>query len=253
MSFNPTSSPDTTYLENTIENHRDWRTCWNSVDERAAPQDFLRQVGWTIGGQPVGGEQVSLAVEAAHANLRLKGSDRLLDLCCGNGLVTAQLAARCASVYAVDFSEHLLEVARQYHCPSNVHYLSTSVTDLTGAQLGKWRPDKISMLAALQHFTVHGLIQLIDTIGDLTRRAAPIYFSDVPDVHRLYTFYNTPERRGDYERRRLAGVEAIGTWWSRRHLVELFASKGYALEFVELSPRRSSAHYRFDMVAKAVP
>lgn len=238
------------HVAETIESNRDWRAYWNAVGERAGPQEFFRQVGWTIGGQPVDDDQVALAVEAAQAALDLNSPDRLLDLCCGNGLVTSRLARSCASVYALDFSRDLIEAAIRYHSGPNLRYLHGGVSDLNSAQLDGWQPNKVCMLVALQFFAAETLVRLIHAVSILTGHAALLYASDIPDIDHLYDFYDTLERRADYEQRRAAGIEAIGTWWSRRHLAELFESKGYAVEFRELNRARCRAHYRFDLLAR---
>lgn len=196
--------------------------------------------------------QILLLVEETRAALDLNASDRLLDLCCGNGQVTVLLAANCASSFAVDTSEYLIDVARRYRAMPALQYIHCSVTELTIAQFGGWRPSKICMLAALQHFTVMSLTQLIDALGAITDHLVPLYFADVPDVDHLYDFYNTPERRADYEQRKAAGTEAIGTWWNTRHLVDLFASQGYSAEIRDQDRRRFGAHYRFDLLARPI-
>jgi cyclopropane fatty-acyl-phospholipid synthase-like methyltransferase len=236
-------------VADTIESERDWRAYFNSLGERVGPQDLFRQVGRTIGGEPMNDQQILFLVEDTCAALDLNAGDCLLDLCCGNGQVTVQLAAVCSSTVAVDASEFLIDVARRYRPPA-VQYVNCSVTELTIAQLGGWRPSKICMLAALQHFTVTSLTQLIRALGAITGHGVPLYFADVPDVDHLFDFYNTRERRADYERRKAAGTEAIGTWWSTGHLAELFASHGYSAEVRNQDRRRSGTHYRFDLLAR---
>ena len=106
----------------TIESGRDWRRHWNGVVKRTGPEDFLRQVERTIGGEPMDKQQIFLSVQAACETLQLEATDYLLDLCCGNGLITVRLAAVCHSVDGVDFSSDLIRIAKLHHAASNIRY-----------------------------------------------------------------------------------------------------------------------------------
>ncbi|MBV9150633.1 MAG: hypothetical protein JO204_02525, partial [Alphaproteobacteria bacterium] len=74
-------------MTKTLETTRDWRAYYQTVGE-ADERDLLQQVGRTIGGRPVGAEEIGLVAEEAIDALALCRTDVLLDLCCGNGLVT---------------------------------------------------------------------------------------------------------------------------------------------------------------------
>jgi cyclopropane fatty-acyl-phospholipid synthase-like methyltransferase len=237
-------------MTDTIETTRDWHGHWSTVGERVGPLDFFQQVERTIGGRPVDDLQIALVVAATCEGLDLQRSDVLLDLCCGNGLVTTRFSAHCAQVLGVDFSTTLIEVARQHHAPANVTYLHGSATELTPAQLGGVRPTKIAMCTALQYFAERDVAALMRALGSLGAATAPVYFTDVPDVDHLYDFYDTPERRADYERRKAAGTEAVGTWWSRIRLAEILRGAGYATSIKPQDSRRFGAHYRFDVLAR---
>lgn len=77
-----------------------------------------------------------------------------------------------------------------------------------------------------------------------------LLFTAVSDADKLDRFYNTPERRAEYERRSAAGNEAIGTWWNRDHLISIFLGAGYVANAIDLDPTLTSARYRFDVLAR---
>jgi hypothetical protein len=162
------------------------------------------------------------------------------------------LALQCSYTIGVDFNQDLIEIAREKQVTRGLEYVHCSVTDLTAAHLHGHQPTKVCMIAALQHFTVSGAATIVSTVSSLTDHAAPFYVDDVPDVDCLWRFYDTPERRADYEQRKAAGTEAIGTWWNRQHLVELFEAHGYRAEAFDQDPRRSGAHYRFALLARPI-
>ena len=48
--------------------------------------------------------------------------DVLLHLCCGNGLVTAQLSALCGAIVSVDYSSDLVQIAKHTNSADNIMY-----------------------------------------------------------------------------------------------------------------------------------
>jgi SAM-dependent methyltransferase len=236
-------------MNRTIESTRDWRTYWNTVGQRHARDALFSQVERTVAGKPIPFEQIRLLADALRDALGIAGSDLVLDLCCGNGLVTVQLAPFCRSLVAVDYSSALIDVAREHHAAPNIAYVNMAAEELTAAQFPAGPPTKVCMNQGIQHFTEAMLVKVLEAVTRITGGRAPFYITDVPDADRIFAFYNSPERRAEFERRRAAGTEAIGTWWSRPHLGSVLASAGYAVRFIEPDPRRFTAHYRFDVLA----
>lgn len=237
-------------MTDSIESKRDWGSHWAEAVSRTGPEEFLAQVGLTINGKPNDAVQLGLVEQAVREGLAIAPSDILLDLCCGNGLVTKRIAAVAGRVYGVDFSLALIEVARRHFSAPNIAYVCRSVTDLRIVNIGGDRITKIYMIAALQYFTQESMRSLMSTIRELSGGKAPIYFTDIPDVDHLYDFYNTPERRAEYQRRRAAGTEAIGTWWSKQALAKILEQSSYAADIVPQDSARYGAHYRFDLLAR---
>ncbi len=237
-------------MTGTLESRRDWSSHWATIGARAAPDDFFAQVERTVGGKPVPAEQISLLVEAVSAGLQLGRGDILLDLCCGNGMVTRALAARCRAVTGIDYAGDLIALARRHHRAENIDYVSGAVGELSLSDCRFGPPSKVCMNAGLQYFRDAMMRELLRVLVPITGGRAPLYFSDVPDADRLFDFYDTPERRADLEQRLAAGTEAVGTWWSRQHLERLREEAGYGAVFIEQDPRRLTARYRFDLLAR---
>jgi cyclopropane fatty-acyl-phospholipid synthase-like methyltransferase len=77
-----------------------------------APDDFQRQVMRTPFGKPVSKEQVGLIMQAVMDGLAIAPEDMVLDLCCGNGVITDPIFALCAGGVGVDRSAALIGVAK---------------------------------------------------------------------------------------------------------------------------------------------
>src|SRR5579859_4090802 len=104
-----------------------WKEHFN---ENAAKfgSSLLKMVDMTLNGEEVDASQIDLRVKAITQNLSLNKNDVLLDICCGNGLLTDKLAASVARIYGVDFAEGLIEVAKSKNRHANVSY---EVGDIT--------------------------------------------------------------------------------------------------------------------------
>jgi SAM-dependent methyltransferase len=237
----------------TIETNRDWFRYWGDILHRTGEDDFFRQVGRTVGGAPTPPAQLDLPVSAVTRGLALNRQDVLLDLCCGNGLITARLSELCKAVVGVDYSAELIRIANERHARPNITYLHRAAEDLHPADFVSGTPNKVCMNFALQHFTAAMVDRLLRSLRKLTRHELILYFSDVPDVEKLRQFYNTATRWAEFEQGRARRTEVIGTWWSRDHLVSLFEAAGYGIRIIDVEPERNTAHYRFDLLAIELP
>jgi SAM-dependent methyltransferase len=235
-------------MRKTIETNRDWRAHWTSVGQRTAKHELFRQVERTVGGMPVPPGQIELLVGAIKRRLSLSGEDILLDLCCGNGLITARLSPLCRAVVGADYSCELIQVAQEQCAAPNTVYLHRAADDLRPTDFPMGAPTKVCMNAGLQYFTERMVIQLLHSLQALMQQDSVLYFTDVPDAGKVEAFYDTPERLAEFERWCAAGREAIGTWWDQDHLKSIMERAGCDVSIFDLEPDRCTAHYRFDVL-----
>lgn len=221
----------------------DWYSYWNSgsiIQER----DFLRQVGKTVNGQPITPSNIDVIVDNIVEQLKLSREDRVLDLCCGNGLITNRCSLHCQHIIGVDFSKPLIRIASTHFGGKNIRYVEADVSHLPD-----WLFDepftKIYMYEGLQHIGVVGTKSLLLNLRNSAVRAAPIFLGSVPDRACLWNFYNTRARRDEYYRRIEEGTEPIGHWWNKSALARLCHACGYKVKFTPSNPLHVS-HYRFD-------
>lgn len=234
----------------TLETNRDWESHWTSVGQRVGKADLFRQVERTIGGKPMAQDQIEIAVDGVIRRLAAGPDDFLLDLCCGNGLITVRLARFFRFVTGVDYSLELIRVAQERSSLENVTYLHRAAEDLRPEDFPMAEPTKVCMLSGLQYFTERRLDRLMQSLKAITGNELRLYFGDVPDAGKIHAFYNTPERWAEFKKRRAAGTEAIGTWWDRSHLISILEHAGYTAQVIELESERCTGHYRFDVLAQ---
>ncbi len=228
-----------------------WKDFWGKFPNQFAKDEFIKQVGKTVQGQPISIEQLDHLIRDVVQKLDLKAEDVVLDLCCGNGLITSAIAKNCQSIVGVDFSKPMIEIAREYHNSINTKYLNMSVLDITAENLQSPKSfTKIYMYEGLQYFQEAQLPHLIQTLLALSSERVIILFAGVPDMDKIREFYDTPERQLEYETRKRLGTEAVGTWWEKTFIRQVCGDHGLQCDFLSQHHLSHTARYRFDIRIK---
>jgi len=233
--------------------HDYWRSFWREFPTEFSEIDFFRQVGHTIDGKPYSGDQFAAMLASIVSHLELSGEDSLLDICCGNGLITSKLATLCDTVVAVDFSPSLVEVAKKHHAVPNITYHCVDALALAGARLHPNRFSRVLMYAALQHFQVEDLEPLLRGAFEHASDEFIILFGGVLDLGRKFNFLDTPEKRAMYERYCAEGKDRLGTWWDAHYVTDVCESLGLVCDIQWEEDGRPGGHYRFDAVIRRCP
>ena len=226
-----------------------WERVWNNRDHLVGERDPFRQVGKTVRGRPISADQFAAQIQEIVTSLALSSHDRLLDLCCGNGLTTQALAGSCRRIVGVDFSGPLIDVARQVHCPANVTYRQMPALEANAITLRDEQPfDKVLLYDSFQYFRPADLPRLLENIRRLTPEGRRIFIGGIPDRAKRPLFYNSARKRLMYFVRRLTGTELLGTWWDPDGIVATCRKLGFRCEYVPQSPRLYNAHFRFGVL-----
>lgn len=225
-----------------------WKDFWDSFPRRFGRKEFLRQVGKTWGGQPVTEEQFQLLISVLFAKLDIRDTDEVLDLCCGNGLITSMVAKKCKQIVGVDFSSPLIEIANENHVAENIHYYCMSALEISPQNLYHSAPfTKIYMYEALQHFSEKQLAPLLEGLLAVSNEKTVILLASIPHRKKLGKFYNTPELQRAYRKGRRSGALGLGTWWRQSVIRKVCSSYGLRCEFLSQPEGLFTAHYRFDV------
>jgi cyclopropane fatty-acyl-phospholipid synthase-like methyltransferase len=226
----------------------DWERFYATHSLAIDRTDYLTQVGHTESGRPIDAEQFSWIVSRIRELLDLGPSDILLDLCCGNGLITKELASTAREVVGVDFSKPLLEIANQDHRSGNVSYHHLNVLELQGLSSRDSRKfNKIVMYAALQHFRKKDLSSILKNILRLSTSERVILLGFVPDLKRKWSLYDSPKRKLAHIVRWVSRKERMGTWWDQEYISTVCEELGLRCGFHELDPKLHASRYRFDV------
>ena len=166
----------------------------NKVAETEA--ELFIQVGRTVGGQPISREEFQRGVQHVMDALELETDDVVFEYCCGNGLVTFEIAPLVKQVIGIDFTDHLIASAHRLRQRENVAYHVGDATQPIIPFVGTLNPAKYLMSYAMAHFDPESLSTILQHIFDASPRGSFAFLATgVPDRDRMLNFYNTPERQ----------------------------------------------------------
>ena len=140
----------------------DWKTYWNE-SALVKDADACRQVGRTFHRNSYSPAQVSAIVDRALEFLQPDREKTLLDLACGNGMLTSRLADHFRRVTAVDFSVPLIESAGRHFHRDNIDYIVGDALDLEGLSDSY---DSILIHFAFQYFSAGQAERLFAGFGE---------------------------------------------------------------------------------------
>jgi SAM-dependent methyltransferase len=228
---------------------RDWLQYFSEKKPLASNDraGALRQVEKTVMGQPISSEQLALIVQSVLGGLSIDTRDNVLDLGCGNGLITSSVATMADAILGIDASPVLIETARAHFSPPNCSYRVADICSLAAVSDLPFRATKCYSYEVLQHLSGEQVEQLLrNLVSELGEFA--LFAASLPDAGRIRNFYNTKERWELYERNKAAGQEQIGHWWGRDELAVLSQRVGLRCETFDQPENLYTAHYRFNAV-----
>lgn len=232
-----------------------WRAFWRSYRAETAhcEADLFVQVGKTIEKKPIPPAVFEAMVRQVVEGLELTADDFLVDLCCGNGLVTHALAHGVDAIVAIDFAEHLIDTARRFKSAPNIRYVVSDVETALREALPR-PPGKVLMNDSLGYFTPESFGRVLDTLAGLAPgRPLHVLVTGIPGHEYRENFYDTPERRARYEALARSGdgrFDGMGRWWRAVELEQVGRERGFGVRIERqpetLSNYRVNAHYRRD-------
>ena len=216
-----------------------WEAFW---DAQAQVNDRNLQVG-RVGSAAADALNQRIADHIA-TQLDLQATDRLLDVCCGNGVLSTLLASRCQLVLGVDLSDKLLAQARADHRAPNLHFAKANALQLSGLG-GQFT--KINLYFSFQYFEhFEAGLRVLAEMESLLAPGGKIFIGDTPDDRRWFAYYNSPEKWLRYVYQKWKEKEPMGKFWHPREFQKMAESLGLAVEIMPEPADLPYAWYRFD-------
>jgi len=193
-----------------------WKSFWN---DKGGEENLFAQVA-RVGGIVQQDEQViDSIVEHIVQVLDLKKEDTLLDICCGNGLLTSKFAKHCKKVVGIDLSEVLINHAKNNY--PEVEFICADVLELNHSTICKQNLqfDKVNLYFSFQYFEGFDKgKQVIQNLLSFVKNDGKILLGDIPDSIHFFEYYNTPLRIIQLVKQTLQHKNTMGKFWSENEL-----------------------------------
>jgi ubiquinone/menaquinone biosynthesis C-methylase UbiE len=222
-----------------------WKSFWLSHAKNNQNSESQTQVLRTLNKRPVSQGTFDAIIDSIITLLNPEQGNKLLDLCCGNGVITHELIDKFDTVTAVDLSEDFI-----------TQLLSVTTTNVTAFSADARNVDfpdhcfdRILIYAGIQYFTDIETINLFMRLKRWIRAGGLVVIGDIPDATRKWNFFNTPERESAYFDALRVSKPIVGHWFEPSWLEKLSHHVGFTSAKSHLQPQTHPyRHYRFDLV-----
>lgn len=222
-----------------------WYKYWQE-NYRLGEKNPHKQVGRTLKGKVASNKKWEISIDEIFKIINLNDEDVVLDLCCGNGLLTKEIAPKCKEITSVDYSKKLLDnfVTNE----KNIKKINSNALELN---FNKDFFDIIIIYFAIQHFSEKEAIMLIGKCKQWLKNDGLLFIGDIPDLTKKWKFYSNKKYRKNYIDSIINDEPIIGTWFDR----EFFLSIGeyynfYNTEIIEQKDFMINNKNRFDILFK---
>jgi cyclopropane fatty-acyl-phospholipid synthase-like methyltransferase len=219
---------------------------YQELSQKCDPKDFWGQVKRTVNGKPFNKAQIDLIKKTIINHLKLKKTDSLLDIGCGNGALSALFLEKINSLVGVDFSEYLISIAKENFekKPNHIFHLGDAYKFIVDYE-NKDKITKSVCYGTFAYFNFRTSEKMLSHLNKEYKNLARIFLGNLPDKDRAEKFfYNNI----DYASQLNDSKSAIGIWRTKDEMKKLAASCGWKTKFHQMPQRFHGAHYRYDVL-----
>ena len=210
--------------------------------------DFWGQVRRTVNGKPVPEKQIRMIVDAIMAGLDLRPEDNCLDIACGNGCLSSYLFPHCQSLFGVDASSYLIEIAQKnFENPPRFQFAVDDAAHFVRTEPAPNRFNKVLCYGSFSYFSDADAVETLKLLHSRFTSVRQIMIGNLPDRDQAPNFYTA---RQDYFADLDSHESQIGIWRSITQFEALAASTGWVLEVRRMPKNFYTTHYRFDAVLR---
>lgn len=224
-----------------------WNLHWNSRFEGPDKDDLFSPVQRTKNGKSITRKEFQEVINHVSYHLSLTPQDKVLELFCGNGVMTYALASRSAEITAVDYSKSLLGRLDR-NKPENV---ITFLNDVMELNLSKASFSKVVAYAGFQYLSEDQAAVLIARISKWLVPSGNLFIGDLPDIYRRSEFAMGGQGEHSYFDAVIKDGDPIGTWYDPYWIKGILERACFdKVEILEQPYGHLNSHYRFDVSAR---
>jgi ubiquinone/menaquinone biosynthesis C-methylase UbiE len=220
-----------------------WAKFWNN-SEIINSENPQVQIGRTINKKPISDDLWQETLSFICQELHLKKEDMVLDLCAGNGLLSLPISKQVTHVTAVDLSDKLICQLNLINIPN----ITTIKKDVNEVDFSANKYSKVVFYFSIQHFDLKDVVIIFEKVFKWLKPKGIFYVGDIPDIEKLFVFYNTEHRVKIYFDSIKKNEPIIGTWFSKTFFERLGKYVGFNdVQIIGQPSHFYNAHYRFDV------
>ena len=215
-----------------------WKSYWNKVAVTA--KDPITAVQRK--------DLKSTKQSASHiiSMLKITNKDRVLDVCCGNGLLTELVAESCHGITGIDQSEILIKSANDKSESNNMSFILGDALKLTEV-LNESKFDKIYLQFSFQYFDKKGMgAKVIKEMISLLKPKGLLFIGDIPEKSKRFDFYNSLPKLFYLFTSKLRGKNSMGKFWSPDELAQICVKLNIKGTYLKQPELLEYSWYRFD-------
>lgn len=223
-----------------------WKNFWENSGKQP---NAMWQVGRVIDGKAFPETLIKAIANDICQKLNINKNSSVLDVCCGNGIITHKIATACNNITGLDFSENLIAIANQ-HKSNNETFI---IADAKEFWLNK-QFDAVYIYFSFQYFESNTAAK--NVLKCCLRHLKPggkLLIADTPDLTRWFNFYRTPLQFIFWLKQSLLGQNTMGKFWHPKKLLNLCTALGADATIIHQQPWQPYNHYRFDLIATKKP
>jgi 2-polyprenyl-3-methyl-5-hydroxy-6-metoxy-1,4-benzoquinol methylase len=225
-----------------------WQEHFNLNSDRFENQ-LYKQVGKTVDGKEINEGQIDLIIAAIVNNLKLNQFDKVIDLCCGNGLLTKKISLIVKEVVGVDFSKNLIGIAKLLNKAYNIGYNFEDILNLDSSFFKG--QVKIFMYEGLQHLSPDDIYNVLSKL-QISEGKQMLFIGGIPDKQKLVKYYDTNDKFNYYLQCEKEGRPHMGRWWNKDEITRIAAKTGFRATYLRQDSSLYTSYYRFDCVLEKI-
>jgi len=200
-------------------------------------------------------EELKLVVEEIVRALNIRPDDVVLDVCCGNGIITKMVSRYCKEIHGVDYSEVLISTAKEKNSGSNIHYYKENALNIDRIFPPNFF-DKCYCQLAFQYFNGKTGKELIRKMATVTKKGGLIYIGEIPDKTKIWRYYDTPRKKLRFIKKTVMhrilgkGEDSLGWWWHPDQIERICRELNLQCKIMYSDERLPHAYYRFNALIK---
>lgn len=178
--------------------------------------------------------------------LKIDKNDTVLDVCCGNGILTQIVSEKTKNIVGVDQSNVLIKLANAKNNKATVTYKIGSALDLEKT-LQNMLFDKIYLQFSFQYFDKknEGALVIAAMLAHL-KPNGKIFIGDIPNFKKRFIYYNTFVKRIRWIKQYIFNTNPMGKFWKQTELAAICKKLQVKGTFLKQPKELPYSHYRFD-------